>query len=112
METFNDSKLTKVNGGLVPNVIPGVGEAERRKNIARSLQEVRAICRAHFESEHIVRDFWVEYWELCNEDEHKSGRTGGGKEHGNWLPSFEYLTRPKTLLEVYERAQAAAGGDA
>lgn len=109
-ETFNDSKLTKVNGGLVPNVTPGVGEAERRKNVARCLQEVRAICRTHFESEHIVRDFWVEYWDACQADEHKSGRAGGGKDHGNWLPTFEYLTRPKTLLEVYERLQAA--GDA
>lgn len=108
VETFNASRLTKVNGGLVPNVTAGVGEDKRRKQVAKSLAVARDICRHDFESEVIVRDFWAEYWELCASDEHKSGRNGGGKNHGNWLPSFEYLTREATMLEVYDRAVAAA----
>ncbi len=108
VETFNASELTKANGGLVPNVTPGVGEDKRRKHVARCLQVARDICNRDFESNVIVRDFWVEYWELCREDEHKSGRAGGGKDYGKWLPSFEYLTREDTMLSVYERAVAAA----
>lgn len=109
METFNASKLTKANGGLVPNVDPAIGVAKRQQQVAKCLAVARDICRKDFDSELIVRDFWVEYWQLCLEDEHKSGRAGGGKDHGNWVPSFEYLTREAVMLEVYDRAVAAVG---
>lgn len=112
IETFNASELTKANGGLVPNVDPDVGADKRQKQVAKALAVARDICRKDFESELIVRDFWVEYWELCREDDHKSGRTGGGKDHPNWVPTFEYLTREATMLEVYDKAVSAAAGGA
>lgn len=109
IETFNASKLTKAHGGLVPNVDPQVGADKRQKQVAKCLTVARDICRKDFGSELIVRDFWAEYWELCAEDEHKSGRAGGGKDHGNWVPTFEYLTREATMLEIYDRAVSAGG---
>ncbi|MBX3714081.1 MAG: hypothetical protein KF800_19125 [Lysobacter sp.] len=104
IETFNASKLTKANGGLVPNVDPDVGADKRRAQVAKCLKVARDICKKDYDSEIVVREFWIDYWDECLNDEHKSGRTGGGKDHGNWLPSFEYLTREATMLEVYERA--------
>lgn len=108
IETFNAHKLTKVNGGLVPNVDPDVGAEQRRQQVAKCVEVARSICKKDFDSDVIVRDFWVEYWDACLADEHKSGRAGGGKDHGNWLPTFEYLTRDATMLEVYDRLASAA----
>lgn len=107
IETFNASKLTKANGGLVPNVVADVGFDSRCHQVAKCFDEVRSICKLDFDSDVIVRDFWVEYWDLCNDDEHKSGRAGGGKDHGNWVPTFEYLTRAATVIDLYDRV---AGG--
>lgn len=103
IESFNASKLTKANGGLVPNVDPTVGADKRRQQVAKSLRVVRDICLKQYESELIVPEFWADYWQNCFEDEHKSGRAGGGKAHGNWVPTFEYLTREATVLELYDR---------
>jgi hypothetical protein len=107
IETFNASPLTKANGGLVPNVEPNVGGDKRRAQVAKSLKVARDICLKDFDSELIPRAFWIEYWELCFEDEHKSGRAGGGKDHANWVPTFEYLTREATMLEIYDKAASA-----
>ncbi|GAB3390749.1 hypothetical protein [Lysobacter fragariae] len=112
IETFNESKLTKAKGGLVANVDPDVGADKRQKQVAKSLAVARDICRKDYDSDLIVRDFWVDYWAECLADEHKSGRAGGGKDHGNWVPTFEYLTREATMLEIYDRvvSRAAEGG--
>lgn len=113
IETFNASPLTKANGGLVPNVDPDIGADKRQKQVAKCLAVARDICRKLYGGELIVREFWADYWAACHDDEHKSGRAGGGKDHGNWIPTFEYLTREATLLEVYDRdASAAAAGGA
>lgn len=108
IETFNVSTLTKANGGLVPNVDPEIGMEKRQKQVAKCLAVARAICRKDYESEIIVREFWVDYWEVCHDDDHKSGRIGGGKGHGNWVPTFEYLTREATMLEIYDRVASAS----
>jgi hypothetical protein len=111
IEAFNASSLTKAHGGLVPNVDPDVGANKRRAQVKRCLDVARAICRKNYESELIVREFWVDYWDVCLEDDHKSGRIGGGKGHESWVPSFEYLTRETTMLHLYDRvASAAAAG--
>jgi hypothetical protein len=108
VETFNASKLTKANGGLVPNITPDVGAEKRRAQVAKSLKVARDICCKDYESDLIVREFWVDYWGECLKDEHKSGRAGGGKDHGNWVPTFEYLTREATMLEIYDRVASRA----
>jgi len=108
IETFNESKLTKANGGLVPNVDPDVGADKRRAQVAKCIAVARDICKKNYETELITREFWADYWTVCHEDEHKSGRVGGGKDHAKWVPTFEYLTREATMLETYDRARAAA----
>jgi hypothetical protein len=111
IETFNASKLTKANGGLVPNIDPDVGADKRRTQVTKCLKVARDICSKEYESEVITREFWVDYWDHCYADEHKSGRAGGGRDHGNWIPSFEYLTREATMLAVYDRVASCVSAE-
>ena len=108
IETFNASKLVKRNGGLLPNVSATVGREKREQQVSRCVRVASQICAEEYGSQTITRQFLVAYWNYCAEDEHKSGRAGGGKDHQHWKPSFEYLTRETTMLEIYDRV--AAGG--
>lgn len=103
VETFNASKLVKTNGGLVPNISATVGRERRQQQVAKCVRVAREICAEDYGSQTITREFWADYWTACAADDHKSGRKGGGKDHPNWKPSFEYLTREGTMLEVYDR---------
>jgi len=102
-ETFNESKLVKPNGGLLATVTK-VGNETRQKQVRKCITVARQICAEDYGVERITREFWADYWAECHADDHKSGRSGGGREHPNWVPTFEYLTREKTMVEVYERA--------
>lgn len=104
IETFNASALVKTNGGLLPNVSESVGRERRQRQVARCVRVARDICAEGYGSQTITREFWIDYWATCAADDHKSGRHGGGKDHPNWKPSFEYLTREGTMLELYDRA--------
>ncbi len=106
IETFNASKLVKSNDGLLANVSPRVGREKRQQQVARCLRTAKAICLEEYDSQVITREFLADYWAACAEDEHKSGRSGGGRDHPNWRPTFEYLTREQTMLEVYDRIAA------
>lgn len=108
IETFNASALVKTNGGLLPNVSESVGRERRQRQVARCVRVARDICAEGYSSQTITREFWIDYWATCAADEHKSGRRGGGKDHPNWKPSFEYLTREATMLELYDRATSDA----
>lgn len=108
VETFNESRLVKTRGGLVANVSARVGREKRLQHVGRCLRVAKAICVENYDSQTVIREFWSDYWAACFADEHKSGRKGGGKDHPNWLPSFEYLTREETMLEVYDRAASEA----
>ena len=101
---FNASPLVKSNGGRVPNISATVGREKRQQQVSRCLRTARAICAETYASQTITAEFWRDYWAACHEDEHKSGRRGGGRDHPNWCPSFEYLTREATMLEVYDKA--------
>lgn len=103
IETFNDSKLVKSSGGLVANISASVGWEKRQQQVQRCIRVAREICVADYGGQTITREFWADYWGHCAADEHKSGRRGGGKDHPNWKPTFEYLTREGTMLEVYDR---------
>ena len=39
-------------------------------------------------------------------DDFIAGRTGRPKEHANWRPDFEYVTRPEVIAKAFERAAA------
>jgi uncharacterized protein YdaU (DUF1376 family) len=108
IETFNASALVKPNGGLLATVSPKVGREKRQQQIARCLRTAKAICLEDYDSQTITREFLEDYWNCCAADEHKSGRRGGGKDHPDWRPTFEYLTREQTMLEVYDRVKAEA----
>ncbi len=103
---FNASPLTKAHGGAVANISPTVGREKRQQQVVKCLRVARQICAESFGSQTITLEFWATYWDTCHADDHKSGRVGGGRDHPNWKPSFEYLTREATMLEVYDRASS------
>ena len=107
IETFNAASFTKAHGGAVPNVSPTVGVDKRRQQVARCVKTAREICREQFGQPVVTREFWEAYWTEVAADDFLSGRQAGGPGHENWRPDFEYLTRPATMLKVYERAAAA-----
>lgn len=104
-ESYN-SILAKPHG-LLPAVRMSVGEDRRMKEVKRCIKVAREISRDVFKRERLTREFWDAYFQQCAEDQHKSGRLGGGKGHENWRPDFEYLTRESVMLSVFEKAMAA-----
>lgn len=88
--------------GLLPFVKPGVGTKAREKQVARIIDVASDICRAEYGDPKITRRFWDDVFGLVREDDFLSGRRPPGAEHPNWRPDFEFLTRPKTLLRLYD----------
>lgn len=107
IETFNLAPFTKQQGGVLPNVSPGVGLDKRRQQVGRCVKTAREICRELFGQPVVTRKFWEAYWVEVARDDFLAGRQAGGPGHENWKPDFEYLTRPGTMLKVYERSEAA-----
>lgn len=105
MDAYN-AMLAKPNG-LLPKATK-VGIEEKRANVKRCLRTASRICADRYGSPAVTPQFWEDYFHLVSEDEFKSGRQGAGKGHGNWVPDFEYVTRPDTMTAVYE---AALDGD-
>jgi len=104
IETFNASKLVKPNGGALATVHGTVGRPKRQTQVQRCIATAREICKADYASDVITREFWADYWATVEADDFASGRQRGGKGHEGWLPDFEYLTRPATMLKLYDRA--------
>lgn len=107
IETFNLASFTKAQGGALPNVSPGVGVDKRRQQVGRCVKTAREICRELFGKQVVPREFWEAYWAEVAADDFLAGRQPGGPGHEGWTPTFEYLTRPGTMLKVYERSEAA-----
>lgn len=105
IETFNASPLTKRNGGLLANV-SSVGIDKRRAHIGRCLKTAEEIAEAALGRPVADAEFWRAYWETVEADPFHSGKQGGGRGHENWLPDFEYLTRPAVMAKLYERVAA------
>lgn len=93
--------------GLLPKATKP-GRETRQANVRRILKTASAICQEQYGDPRITPQFWTDYFTAIEADDFKSGRQGGGKDHPNWLPDFEYLTRRDTLLEVFERAVTEA----
>jgi hypothetical protein len=101
--TFNASKLVKPNGGRLATVSERVGRETRQAEVKRCIDVARQICREDYNIDRITGEFWNDYWAAVHADDFMSGRQQGGKGHEKWAPDFEFLTRPKTMLKVYDR---------
>jgi len=86
-----------------------IGFDTKCDNVRRCLKVAREICERQYGSDHIISQFWIDYFTTCQADPFTSGRQGGGKGHENWLPDFEYLTRKAVMVEVFEKAASEAG---
>lgn len=49
-------------------------------------------------------EFWKAYFEECSEDDFLNGTGPYRGEHANWMPTFDYLMRPKVVTRTYEKA--------
>lgn len=99
--------LAKPNG-LLTAVHRTVGHANRQKEVKRCLKVAADICKDQFRDPKVIPDFWEMLFNACAEDNFHSGRGPYGGQHTNWRPDFEYLTREKTVLKVFERAASDA----
>lgn len=105
IEAFNACPgLTKARGGNLPNVSPTVGKETRQGNVKRVIDTARAICREDFDSDRITPEFWTAYFAVAAKDDFYAGRKAGGPGHEKYIPDFELLTRPTTMLKLYDRA--------
>jgi hypothetical protein len=102
VETFN-AVLGKPNGQLA--AVHLLNEV-RQNQVSRCVGVAREICQRLYGDPTIVRRFWEEYWSEIDGDPFKSGRQKGGKNHENWTPDFEYLTRKATMTAVFDRAMS------
>lgn len=105
-----DEAMTAYNATLaeplsLPKAMP-VGIDKKRGYVRRSLKTIREVCRAAYGSERISPEFWADYFAALAADDFIAGRTGRPKEHANWRPDFEYVTRPEVIAKAFERAAA------
>jgi hypothetical protein len=99
---FN-ATLAKPHGKLAA-VSTKVGRKTRLKNVDRCLQTASEICEDQFGDKKITPEFWAMYFAACLEDDFANGTGPYSGDHANWRPDFEYLTRPATMLKMFERA--------
>lgn len=81
-----------------------VGIERRRREVERVIRCASRICKELYGDTQILPMFWEQYFNQCNKDDFLSGRKQGGPGHENWKPNFEFLTREKIMLEVFEKA--------
>ena len=101
--TAYNAVLGKPNG-LLPKVSLKVGVDTRRDNVRRCRKTASEISLEVHEDPTVTPEFWTEYFGIIKADPFKSGEQGGGKGHENWTPDFEYLTRKKVMLQVFDKA--------
>lgn len=89
--------------GLLPKATQA-GILSHRANVKRCIATVRGICKDQFGNERIIPEFWQRYFTQARKDDFYSGHATGSRGHENYIPDFELLTRPKTMLRIYERA--------
>jgi hypothetical protein len=99
--------LAKPHGKLAK--VSAVGIENRRKDVKRSIEVASRMCLELYGDRKITPEFWQQYFSEVNKDDFKAGRQAGGPGHENWLPTFEYLTRPAIMVDVFEKAMSRAG---
>ncbi|MGN6312880.1 MAG: hypothetical protein ACTHMO_03860 [Rhodanobacteraceae bacterium] len=103
--TAFNAKLGKPKGCLA-SVSLRVGLGKREQQVTRVLRTAGEICEEQYGSKRITPEFWTAYFAEVDRDPFKSGRGEPGRGHERWKPTFEYLTREKTMLEVFDAAQS------
>lgn len=102
-----NTTLAKPHGFLAKAT--AVGIENRRKEVKRSLDLASRMCGELYGNPRIEPKFWLQYFEEVKKDDFRSGRRAPGDAHPNWIPTFEYLTRPTIMLDVFEKAMSRAG---
>jgi hypothetical protein len=112
ISTITDDAISAYNRilarptGLLAAVHATVGRDKRRQQVQRSVKTASEICLDQFRDAKITPEFWETYFTACGEDGFHSGRGPYTGSHSNWRPDFEFLTRPTTMLKVFDRATA------
>lgn len=88
--------------GLLPAVT--LKNEERQKQVKRCLKVASEISMRENGAPTLTPEFWKQYFETAEADDFHAGRVPGGKGHANWVPDFEFLTRPDTMTKLYDRA--------
>jgi uncharacterized protein YdaU (DUF1376 family) len=101
IEAYN--RILGKPGGKLPSVSK-VGRKTRRAEVNRILQDASDICLEQFGDKRVTPEFWQAYFEACDSDPWMRGDGPYTGAHANWKPDFEFLTKPKTLLRVFERS--------
>lgn len=104
IETYNAAPFTKARGGNCPNIQPS--NLKARDWVKRAIEQIRAICLQAYGSKTITRQFWIDYWAAVDGDPFSSGRKPGGEEHANWVPDFEFHTRPARIAKMFDLAMS------
>lgn len=106
ISAFNEI-LGKPNG-LLPTVSSNVGFTTRCKQVKRVIDTSSEICADLTGSPKVTPRFWRAYFEAIALDDFRSGRRKPKEmgEHSTWTPTFEYLTRPSVMVDVYEKARS------
>lgn len=95
--------LAKPKGKLAA-VHATVGRKKRQQQVQRTTETASEICADQFGDKRITPEFWEAYFGACADDPFMSGEGPYAGQHANWRPDFEYLTRPATMLKVFDRA--------
>lgn len=100
-----NSILAKPNG-VLSKVSATVGFETRCKQIAKVCETAGEMAATLFKSKRVTLEFWNSYFAEIAADDFKSGRRAPkkGTEHDNWKPTFAYLVRVTTMLDVYDKA--------
>lgn len=110
LATVTDNAIAEYNRvlgrpvGKLPAVNPKVGRKKRQEQVRRMLQVASEICDDQFGDKKITPEFWESYFAACDAYPFMRGDGPYTGAHANWRPSFDYLTRPDTVLKVFERA--------
>lgn len=88
--------------GLLPKVV--LVNDTRRAEVKRCIKTAREICERSYGSGTITAEFWRGYFTDCAADDFFAGRSKPRPGHENWRPDFEFLTKPKTMTKVFEKA--------
>lgn len=105
IDTYN--RILGKPNGLLTSVNAKVGRKKRQEQVKRCLQTASEICDDQFQDKRITPEFWESYFTACSEDPFHNGKGPYSGAHANWRPDFEFLTRPATMLKVFERATDA-----
>jgi hypothetical protein len=106
VEVFN-ATLSKQAGGFLAAVTFPDSE-KRRGQVKRAVKFIRSVCDRLYGSPTITREFWEDYFAECKLDPFRSGQGPYTNGHSNWLPDFEYLTRPEVIEKSVDDGLARA----